>query len=461
MGLVDNIYKSILSLIFNSCIVNISDRIKNGICLIATHCLAAIYIFLRMDAGIKEKMHIGSFDIACLIFLMLVLLVIFGMKHSIELKEHGSWNKKLYFCFAITVFISLIVSNPSWEIKISLVMMIFVFPAFYYISANSDDYAELIKKIAISFVNIGVILHIVNILFYPYYEESIAYKAGFANPNTLAMALVPTFLCSIYLFSIAKRLRWLYLVVAGYTIGVIMLCEARTSIAICIISIICWAIYYFVHSENFRIKHVNSLITIILVICMLTVGVVATDKINTTNYEKKALNNNVNIEKEIDEKSSLEKVITKSEIRAGNDLDSFLSGRVELWKYYAKDITAFGHDYNAAREQRNMDNITLGTHSTLISYLYICGLVPAIIMLLMQICVAIYIVRRIICRYKKEEIENQHSLPQLDLFIILIAPTYCLAGLVEELIWVSRWAIATLFFISLAPIFYRRKWKRG
>ncbi|MBE5034748.1 hypothetical protein [Gallibacter intestinalis] len=463
MKLVDNLYKAILNAMYNHCIVHINEKVKNIICLIAAHCLAAIYIFYRMDISIKDKLNIGSFDIACFIFFMLIILVLFSMKRQITIDEDNKISKIIYCCFAITMLVALIVANPIWEIKVSMLMVIFIFPAFYYISQYSNDYATLVKIIAISFANIGLILHIGNFLLYPYEDTSIAYQAGFANPNTLAMALVPTFLCSIYLFSICNRIKWLYLVIAGYTIGIIMLCEARTSIAVCLISLICWGIYYIIHSSNFEIKRINSLVSVILAICILAAGVFITDKVNVARGTT-AINDTIAVEETTiepaEEANSLEKVITKSEERTGTNLNGFLSGRVELWKYYTKDITAFGHDYDSAKEQRTEDNITLGTHNTLISYLYICGAIPALIMLIIQLLVAGYIIRRIFFKYKTEEIERKNSLPQLDLFIVLIAPAYCLAGLVEELIWVSRWAIAALFFISLAPIFYKRKFKR-
>lgn len=471
MKLVDNFYKAILNTIYSHCTVHINEKIKSAICLIAAHCLAAIYVFLRMDLSIKDKLNIGSFDIACFIFFMLVLLVLFSMKRPIVIDEDNKVNKILYCCFAITMLIALIIANPIWEIKISMLMVIFIFPAFYYISNDSNDYALLVKIIAISFANIGLILHIGNFLLYPYKDTSIAYQAGFANPNTLAMALVPTFLCSIYLFSVCKKIKWLYLIIAGYTIGVIMLCEARTSIAVCLISLICWGIYYIIHSNNFERKRINSLVSVILAICILVVGVFVTDKINVARGTT-TISDTASVEETIkepvaeatkeptEETNSLEKVITKSEERTGTNLNGFLSGRVELWKYYTKDITAFGHDYDAAKEQRTQDNITLGTHNTLISYLYICGAIPALIMLLLQLLVAVYIIRRTFFKYKLGEVEGKNSLLQLDLFIVLIAPAYCLAGLVEELIWVSRWAIAALFFISLAPMFYKRKFKR-
>lgn len=471
MRLVDNFYKATLNAIYNYCTIHINEKVRNIICLIAAHCLAAIYIFYRMDISIKDKLNIGSFDIACFIFFMLIIFVLFGMKRSIAIDEDNKTSKILYCCFAITMLVALIVANPIWEIKVSMLMVIFIFPAFYYISQDSNDYAALVKIIAISFVNIGLILHIGNFLLYPYEDTSIAYKAGFANPNTLAMALVPTFLCSIYLFSICNRIKWLYLVIAGYTIGIIMLCEARTSIAVCLISLICWGIYYIIHSSNFETKRINSSVSVILAICILAASVFITDKVNVARGTA-TINDTIAVEETTnepvekatkepaEETSSLEKVITKSEEKTGTNLNGFLSGRVELWKYYTKDITAFGHDYDAAKEQRAEDNITLGTHNTLISYLYICGAIPALIMLIIQLLVAVYIIRRIFFKYKTEEIERKNSLPQLDLFIVLIAPAYCLAGLVEELIWVSRWAIAALFFISLAPIFYKRKFKR-
>lgn len=470
MKLVDNFYKAILNAIYNHCTIHINEKIRNILCLIVAHCLAAIYIFYRMDISIKDELNIGSFDIACFVFFMLVLLVLFSMKRPIVIDEDNKINKVLYCCFAITMLIALIVANPIWEIKVSMLMVTFIFPAFYYISNDSNDYAALVKIIAISFVNIGLILHIGNFLLYPYEDTSIAYQAGFANPNTLAMALVPTFLCSIYLFSIYKKIKWLYLIIAGYTIGVIMLCEARTSIAVCLISLICWGIYYIIHSDILGIKRVNSLVSVILAVCILAAGVFITDKVNAARGTA-AITDTASVEETIKEPveeatkeptegaNSLEKVITKSEERTGTNLNGFLSGRVELWKYYTKDITAFGHDYDAAKEQRAQDNITLGTHNTLISYLYICGAIPALIMLFLQVFVAVYIIRRIFFKYKTEEIERKNSLPQLDLFIVLIAPAYCLAGLVEELIWVSRWAIAALFFISLAPVFYKRKFK--
>lgn len=462
MSIVDNFYKNVLNIIYTNFTMRINDKIKNSICLIASHGLAAIYIFLRMKIDLKEAFNIGNFDIACFVFFMLVFLVVFGTKHQINLEVSKS-NRKfkiLYFAFAIAMFISLIVIRPIWEIKISIIAMIFLFPVFYYISFNSDDYAFLIRKISIAFVNIGVLLHIGNYILYPYENNNIPYKASFENPNTLAMTIVPTLLCAIYLFSIEEKFKWFYLIVAGYTMGIIMLCESRTSIAMCIVSLTCWGIYYIVHSKIFKTTYIKSVITIILAICILIISVFVSDKINLTNNSTSTIKESVNIESQVEEQSSLDKVITKSKIRTGNDLDGFLSGRVELWKYYTKDITAFGHDYDAAKEQRTEDNITLGTHNTLISYLYICGLVPALIMLLIQLFVAIYIIKRMFCRYKVEEIENKRSLPQLDLFIILIAPAYCLAGLVEELIWVNRWAIATLFFISLAPMFYKRRLKR-
>ena len=439
-----NLYTDMCNIIAQK-IQQIDEKKRCKINVVLMHMLASLYIIIRIFSDGLNRIGFGPLDTICTFILIFTLIIILHCGTETNISNINKKVVKVYFFFSIALIISLLVCSFPWRKIASIFVIVILLPFAYTILFDRKTYYAFLKELSCAFVNMGFILHILNIVLSPRVKgDTSAYMGLIANPNTLAMTLVPTLLCALYLYTITKSHRIYYLGIIGYTMGIIVMSESRTSFCMSCIAVICWIVYSLRHYRVLQKKIRIQLSIVVILIATLTLGIFVTDKINEITAREVAYAQTSS--------SSWESFMDKSESKSAFGMNNFLSGRVELWKYYTEDVTLFGHDYQSSIEQKQNDSVVLGSHNTLIYYLYTNGIFAAIGMLLIEVVGCAYTLRKI------GKISNDNLIEsQINLFSVIFIPAYCAGNLVEDLYEISRWGICLMFYISFVPVLYSKE----
>lgn len=441
-----NIYAGIYSRIWRST-DKMSSYKREIIVAVLAHVIAAYYLIIRIFNSRLSAIGIGEFDRLCFLTLLILAISIFASGKDRKIRELNRKVSWIYSALSICLLISVIICRFVPERSMDIFMVILLIPMVMITLSDENDFFRLTVKMSAAFVNAGVFLHVVNLLF-ARQEEGVAsgYQGLIANPNTLAMALLPTLFCAVYLYLMGKN-RAYYLAVTAYTAGVIVMTQSRTSFAMAFIGIFCCVIFGIRYSRVIAKSVSKQLVAVLLLIVVTVAGIFLTDKLN----ELVAVKGEGQMETAQTEDSSWGQLINKSKARMDTGMNGFLSGRVELWKYYTEDITPFGHDSVTAAREREKDGITLGAHNTLIYYLYNNGVTTAFFMLLFQAAGCIYVVISFIGRRTEGEEGKVHV--KNATFCAMMIPAYCAGGLVEDLSRIGGWGGVLMFYFAMTQVF--------
>ena len=449
MLFLQNLYASIYRRIEHST-EKISGYKKEIITVVLAHVIAFYYLSIRMFSTQLSSIGIGEFDRICFFAVLILAISIFAAgKHNdaYELNRKTAW---IYSALSICLIVSVIVCRFIPERNADIFVIILLVPIVIFMLKDEKAFYRLILKIAAAFVNIGVILHVLNLLFARQTEgDSGGYQGLISNPNTLAMVLLPTLFSAIFLYSIKSNKKY-YLFVVAYTAGIIVMTQSRTSFGMAAIGIICWAVFSIRYGNEFAQNVRKQILAVVLLLVVMVAGIFVTDKLNEL-VAVKSDNQTATTETE---DSSWDQIINKSKVRMDTGLNGLLSGRVELWKYYTEDITVFGHDSVTAAKERENDGITLGAHNTLIYYLYTNGASVALFMLFFQAAGCIYVITSV---FRCKDYSGGRSVRiRSELFASMIIPAYCAGGLVEELSRVGGWGVTLIFYLAMTRVFIKK-----
>lgn len=454
MLFLQNLYVSIYRRIEHST-EKISGYKKEIITVVLAHVIAFYYIAIRMFPTQLSSAGIGEFDRICFLALLVLAISIFASgknNDAYELNRKTAW---IYSALSICLVISVVVCRFIPERNADIFVIVLLIPMIIFILRDEVAFNRLILKMAAAFVNAGVILHVLNLLFARQTDgDSSGYQGLISNPNTLAMVLLPTLFSAIFLYTIKSNMKY-YLFVVAYTSGILVMTQSRTAFGMAAIGIICWIVFSIRYGKYFAHNIKKQFLAVLLLLAVMIAGIYVTDKLN----ELVAVKGDSRSEMTDTEDSSWDQIINKSKVRMDAGLNGFLSGRVELWKYYTEDISLFGHDSVTAAKEREKDGITLGAHNTLIYYLYTNGASVALFVLLFQAAGCIYV---IISFFRFRDIGGGRNVKvKNSLFAAMIIPAYCAGGLVEDLSRIGGWGVVMMFYLAMTRVFIRKSEPAG
>ena len=425
---------------------------KNLICAVLLHIIAFSYLYYRFQAKLSpDSFFVFSGEIfAAVIAISLLLLAIFSVKKEVEQTEGRSIATIIYLILAICLTINGILKPQAPYASVCLIAYIFILPLLYIAWNSRRDYDLLFRMTATAFVNIGVIFYIVNFIFFPreLQEEPGPYMGATGNPNTLGIVCLSIFVCAVYMYIVSRKMRIFYVIAAAYSFGMIIVCQARTSMIAGVLAIAAAAVYYIRQSEIFEKKSLRRILVMACLAIALAAGIFAADMISKVTPPVAYAEEN--------SESAIQSFADKFKIRSGG-LNSMLSQRVELWEYYGGEISLLGHSREEYIKETARDNVTLAPHNTLIATGYFYGAPTMIAALISQVYVMVCVFKKIVKKKTGEKNRtHRRSVPHIyrdeDSFTIMTAIVFCSAGLVEGLEPISLFGVTGLFYISLAGI---------
>lgn len=445
---IERIYIKILNIIIKP-VSGIQQ--KNLICTVLLHILAFLYLYYRFQVKLSPESFFvfdgGVFAVAIAILLLLIAML--SVKGTLEASSKYSITGIIYMIFAVLIFVNGIIKPQALYASICLIIYVLILPFLYIAWNNREDIDLLFRMIAAAFVNTGIVFYVVNFIFFPRgaQETSGAYMGATGNPNTFGMICLSIFVCAVYMYIVFRKLRLFYAIVAAYSFGMIIVCQARTSMIAGMMALTVSVIYYIRQGKIFEKKPIQRILAIICLVIIVTIGIFITDKVSNITPPLAYAEEN--------SESSIDALKDKFEIRGGGGLNSMLSQRIELWQYYGEKISFLGHSNKEYNIETAEDGVTLMPHNTLISLGYFYGAPTMFAMLAVQILVMIYVLKSIIisktCKQK-----YKRSVPAIwrdsSSFVILVAIAYCSAGIVEELDHISLFGMTGLFYMAISLV---------
>lgn len=462
MELLQDFYSLVLKPIY-SLTSRIDERIKNIFITICCFALTASFpIYFTNAFNLKSertKVHL-----ACCVIIF--VLAVFSIKKPLK---RVKWNPLVFYTFfaaGLGIFIiSLLHPIGDGYRAFSLILM-FGFPCLYYVWDSRGDYETLYKRLAASTGAVAIIYFAIYAIIASRGELSFLNGrvcVTFGDPNMFSMIGMIAVNGAMYMLLVNKNsLAWFALTAVSLGIGtsIVYLGGSRLSILVVAASITSFVIFYIkaeLIPHGFKpagiklVKLVTILVTIVLFVLagnlllrlnnMAAIDNAVQTEIEAATASEQETNDTqpdaTQTEQEpVDDNNDvIDRIVDSTQ---ETNADSFLSGRLTLWKNYSQFLNMTGNDFS----KTDWDAMNAGTpkarhaHNNFFELAYRCGIPVACIHILLELIAGIIC---LIWLFGRKYTEPYY------LFCICAMACYALESMFD---------IATLPFERPAPFFF-------
>lgn len=221
---------------------------------------------------------------------------------------------------------------------------------------------------------------------------------------------------------------------AGISIGMTLLSQSRTAELAMAMELLVGVIYYLKNYTDINWGMAVTRVVMALVIMAVTTaavygGINAMGKLDLNTYAA----------------TEVQKGIDKAGDRfngSNSDLNSFSSGRLTIWKMYAKEFTFFGKEKSAYGLDRSLP-ATKWAHNNYIDISYSSGIFAGLGYLIWVLICQGFVIKCVFGRRGK---------PISYLFTVMIIPGYFVEAMLEVLMFPATTHLAFMLFVSLMPV---------
>ena len=401
----------------------------------------------------------------CLILLAMVLTVRIGRKgnEKFTVKEINIRFCVIYYIAAISILVSSFHHYVGTGFRAFSLMMMFVFPVFYFFFRNEEDRKALFLSLAWAHVVTGAMLAIFCFYYAPYnYATFIGgrYNGIVSNPNTLALNMIVGVICAVYLYSQyrGKVLIPITVFICIY-FGLMTSTGSRTAmLAAGAAVVICLTAFLI---SIIRSKHERRILitkSIVLVVVLLLCPSVNTLLFQLDNHYNKAANvknpteNNVPLSNvvvdTIEENEQLDTESTNRFLVNGKTLDELSSFRISIWKEYISRLNWNGRDVREYPVVKIGETAFWGAHNTPLEIAYRCGIFTGVMYLVFELYLLLFV---IINLFVKRKIRS-------DLIFSYIAISgYFIASMLDVHLLPVEASYILLASLSFGPVMFQNR----
>ena len=366
----------------------INDRARTGILFVLSLIVFTYFVFKRSSAlsPILSIFFPTTFDRHLFGIVLLVLLSIFSINQPLE---HVEWKKVLFipqFLMGLVMVIIGFIHPIGIGYQTFGFMLMFVFPCLYFVWNNRQDYDLLfdILVYAMLVANIGMFLY----TFYCATKGELTMVGPrcvgiMGNVTCFSLLGLEMVLGAIYLLSV-KQFKWSLLILLcstmGAGLGVMIIAQTRFSFIILFLCMLASLIFV----AKYRSVKINKrfwvhLLVGLFIIVQMTMLSVSLVQINTAAVESKIVAAQETTEQPTNPTPNSEEsstIIDRFSIN-GRDANSFSTGRIFIWKNYARELNVLGNNF----DEYDLNKMTGGlsgpyAHNIFLEVGYRCG-VPA------------------------------------------------------------------------------------
>lgn len=368
---------------FGKLVSGITSKTRN---IVSTICMVLLFcLYFINNTGLYTGRYIYTFIVGC------VLLGIMTLMFIREDLKPVKWSKPLAICWfgaGGLMFISGIVYNTDY--LSNAILFLLVFPIIFIIWNNCGT--EKLFKILINGCIISFLFVLaVNVIFFPAAEKQ--YSGLFTNVNGAASYYTLVFACILAEIFYMEKLSAKYftlLVLAGLCGALIFYTNSRTGEYATIIMFVLSAILYLiVNRTSWKVILLRNVVPVIVAVAVfiptsiylfqirpMIENAVKSEEVIVDNGEPNIVDS-AKPEQDFGIGGYVETNETKTEI-TGKDADTILTGRLSIWKEYAKRLTLFGNSGDEEIYVPSRERIYTTSHMTILQFAYqsgiICGL---------------------------------------------------------------------------------------
>ncbi len=447
--------------IFNLNLINIgtgriSEKAKDRIILFLYIALFSFFIAFRATIfkgwAFRELLPTKSsrYLFCTIIFLVITILSIKKPLHRVR------WRSSVILAQLTMGLLIIIISfiHPIGDgYRLFGVQLILVFPAFFLVWNNRRDYENLFCPIINAMLFVGMLFYIINyILAFGGNLATVGTRCNGCMPNANSFSLIgmEMVLGGLYLFSVKDR-RWIKSIYSGVSIGmgtgIILTGQMRVAF---ITVFICIMTSLFFNFRYFKVKIDRTVLCQLLIIILLIFLFVEASSA-MMDINKRARERNQGITPSVETTESQNKapqepdVGDRFDISTGKDLNTYSSGRIQIWKNYASHLNWIGNDFDQYDPVKFTGSAELPyAHNIFLEIAYRCGVPVGILSMIY------YLICGFICigfLFFKTDNKQRYLL-----FPIIASIAFALEALLDCAVLPFFQAEALVFYISVAVI---------
>lgn len=432
----------------------IDERVRNAIVFLSCLLLTAIYFFWSksMDASPGIIMITGSAITA--------VMTVFSIKGPMV-----KVRKNYLPYFSMVLFgVGILLIGQLHQVGDGYVMyaldLIFLFPALYFIWNSRGDHDTLYKMIAAGILLAGIISFMY--CFYLASKGELVIENGRLNAykrnaNFLGMMGVDVIIGSTYLLLLLNQ-SWLAVLLSSAGIGIgltyILLSVSRTAMLTVLGCGLVGFVFLFkmIRCGSMRKKRAIPLVAVMI----LTAAVTTYFGTQLDDIHYNAVNA-INSAEEAAEQTATESASPEQQGPSGESeglntiteridtsegINSYSSGRINIWRIYLIYITPFGKPFSNISGDLSSQSETRA-HNNILEYCYRCGYVVGSLYVIFYIATAFIGLKMLFSgRYDRPE----------DAFLIMVIGAYSVYAMLEISTLPFMRVIPCLFFLTIAPV---------
>jgi len=372
--------------------------------------------FLMIYSGFATTIHLRtqlSRHITGLV--LLLFIIIFSQDREIH---HVNWRKAISVPMIFTGIAILIVSfiHPVGSgCRVFAVMLIVFFPALALVWNNRGDYNRLFDCIAyaVSWVGIAYLVLCICLILRGeinslYDAELLRFKGTLSHSGNLSQVYTSVFCSGMYLFiQHFGRLKAVIYAAAVYGIGagMLMLGQGRSCILACVASLISSVIFFIKYVDKGDIKETAAKLTAAAVISFVVAAGVSNIPVwfAPENTVSDLIPAGVEVVQVAEAADGLAESVEGRFSVEGQDLNSYSSGRIDLWLLVMRNLNMLGHDV----EQQSIHDLTqndwlIYAHNVFLEMSYRCGIPVGFLFLVLEYIACCMAVRYLFRNVRRE-----------------------------------------------------------
>lgn len=437
----------------------VNEKIRNAIITVCCFSLTASFVvYFTKALKIKNDRSMLHFVCCMIIFVMIMASLNKPLKPV-------RWNKLIFYTFFLAglgIFVTSLLHPVGDGYRAFSFIMMFGFPCLYFVWNNRGDYEELYNRLAASTAVVGILYYI----YYSYLASKgeLNFLNGrvcvtFYDPNMFSMIGMIAVNAAFYMLLVNRESpAWFALTSFSMGIGlsIVYLGGSRLSMLVVAGSLFSFLVFLFKtrddrKSNNIKTKVLKTVIVAVSIVIFVMIGNLmlsvnntivvdrtltseAFDGSDAVNTDDTSENPEVSGEN-VDNNDVIDRIVTSTQEASA---DSFLSGRLTLWKNYSKFLNLTGNDFS----KTDWKVMTEGApdarhaHNNFFEIAYRCGVPVACIHIFLELIAGIICLIWLFGRKYREP---------FFLFCIVSMVCYALESMFD---------IATLPFERPAPFYF-------
>lgn len=315
-----------------------------------------------------------------------------------------------YFCFSFTFALAALMTERIGSLILGMTYMVSL-PLLMKTCCSAEK-KQLIIESLVNGIIINFLIIIVISLFSVNANEQLQYSGIIQNPNSFGMFCITA--ATSFLYKCYCYKNYFYYLGLGSTLLAVFIAQSRTALICLIFNVVILGGYLLISRKIkcVRIGHVIAFIAGIVLsfvmIFYLSPLIGGYDKLADVSDEKKTFESNMpaedsslNMKDEQESEEYTENEISLDERNFGRithgitDSGDILSGRLEIWNAYVKNIGISPHS-DEDLPMLNGETIEFSAHNTYIHLAYCFGVICGVFYLITNLTLGVTIIKRLL-----------------------------------------------------------------